>query len=398
MPIKITALPAVNKNLSCRPSAFGKRSCIVIKEVTSKREMKVFINLPYHLYKGNKFYLPQLKKDIEATFHRDKNPAFDFCEAKYWLAYLNGEVAGRVAGIINYAFIDKWKNRYMRFGWIEFNENEEIAKALLGKVESWAREKGMTAVHGPLGFTNFDYAGLLTHGFDQLGTFATLYNKPYYPSFIENAGYSKDVDYLEFKIKIPETMPEKLEKIAGIVEKRYDLQVLETKSKNDVIPYAGEIFKLMNEAYADLYGMVPLNERQMAHYTKKYLSFIRHDFVSLVLDKNGALAAFGITMPSLALALQKANGNLFPFGFFHILKAFRKNNLGDLALIAVRKDLQGKGVNALLMRELTRTYIKNGIKYAESNPELETNTKVQSLWEYYDAVNHKRRRCYIKHL
>ena len=286
----------------------------------------------------------------------------------------------------------------MRFGWIEFEQDSNIAKALLTKVEEWAMEKGMSAVHGPLGFTNFDYAGLLIEGFDQLGTFATIYNYPYYASFIENAGYKKDVDWLEFKIKLPERMPEKLEKIARIVEKRLDLKVVKIRSKKDVIPYANELFTLMNASYAELYGMVPLNDRQIAYNTKKYLGFIRPDFVSLVLDKNGALAAFGISMPSMALALQKANGHLFPFGIFHILKAFRKNDLGDLALIAVRKDLQGKGVNALLMHDLTKSYIKNGIKYAESNPELETNTKVQSLWEYYDTVQHKRRRCFIKHL
>jgi GNAT superfamily N-acetyltransferase len=371
---------------------------VIIKEVLTKKQLKEFIDLPYRLYKGNKFYLPQLKKDVKATFDKSTNPAFDFCEAKYWLAYKNNRLVGRIAAVINYSFIEKWQNKYMRFGWIEFEQDSNIATALLNKVEEWAMEKGMSAVHGPLGFTNFDYAGLLIEGFDQLGTFATIYNYPYYASFIENAGYKKDVDWLEFKIKLPELMPEKLEKIARIVEKRLDLKVVKIRSKKDVIPYAKELFTLMNASYAELYGMVPLNERQIAYNTKKYLGFIRPDFVSLVLDKNGALAAFGISMPSMALALQKANGHLFPFGIFHILKAFRKNDLGDLALIAVRKDLQGKGVNALLMHDLTKSYIKNGIKYAESNPELETNTKVQSLWEYYDTVQHKRRRCFIKHL
>lgn len=387
-----------NTLFSKSPILSAATAPVIIKEVLTKKQLKEFIDLPYRLYKGNKFYLPQLKKDVKATFDKSTNPAFDFCEAKYWLAYKNNKLVGRIAAVINYSFIEKWQNKYMRFGWIEFEQDSNIAKALLNKVEEWAMEKGMSAVHGPLGFTNFDYAGLLIEGFDQLGTFATIYNYPYYASFIENAGYKKDVDWLEFKIKLPELMPEKLEKIARIVEKRLDLKVVKIRSKKDVIPYAKELFTLMNASYAELYGMVPLNERQIAYNTKKYLGFIRPDFVSLVLDKNGALAAFGISMPSMALALQKANGHLFPFGIFHILKAFRKNDLGDLALIAVRKDLQGKGVNALLMHDLTKSYIKNGIKYAESNPELETNTKVQSLWEYYDTVQHKRRRCFIKHL
>ena len=364
----------------------------------NKKQLKAFIDFPYHLYQGNKYYVPQLKKDIEDTFSKNKNPAFEFCEAKYWLAYKGDKVVGRIAAIINHAFIEKWKNKYMRFGWMDFEEDEEIAKTLLDQAEMWAKEKGMTAVHGPLGFTNFDYAGLLIKGFNQLGTFATIYNYPYYPLFIERAGYRKDVDWVEYKIKLPDVMPEKLEKIAAIVQKRYYLRVVKVETAKEISRYAKDIFSLLNSAYAGLYGMVALNEKQIEYNTRKYLSFIRPDFVSLVVDKNGELAAFGITMPSLSLALQKAKGSIYPFGFIHVLKAFKKNNLADLCLVAVRKDLQGKGVNALLMHQLTRSYIKNGIEYAESNPELELNTKVQSIWEYYDTVQHKRRRCYIKYL
>ena len=375
-----------------------KRSSIIIKEVINKKQLKAFIDFPYRLYQGNKYYVPQLKKDIADTFSKNKNPAFEFCEAKYWLAYKGDKVVGRIAAIVNHAFIEKWENKYMRFGWIDFEEDEKITKALLGQVEMWANEKGMTAVHGPLGFTNFDYAGLLIKGFNQLGTFATIYNHPYCPLFIERAGYSKDVDWVEYKIKLPDVVPEKLEKIAAIVQKRYQLHVVRLRTTKDLLSYAKDIFRLINSAYADLYGMVTMTEKQIEYNTRKYLSFIRPDFVSLVLDKNDELAAFGITMPSLSLALQKAKGSLYPVGFIHILKAFRKNNFADLCLVAVRKDLQGKGVNAILMSELTKSYIKNGIEFAESNPELEENTKVQSIWEYYDTVQHKRRRCYIKYL
>lgn len=383
--------------LETAPSS-RQSSRLIIKEVTGKKQLNAFIDFSYNLYQGNKYYVPQLKNDVQDTFNPKKNPAFEFCEIKYWLAYKEDKVVGRIAGIINHAFIKKWNNKYMRFGWMDFEADEAIAKALLNQVEIWAVEKGMDAVHGPLGFTNFDYAGLLVEGFDQLGTFATLYNYPYYGSFLENAGYNKDVDWVEYKIKLPKTIPERLEKIAGIVQKRYQFRVVEATTKEDVMLYAKDIFRLINSAYADLYGMVAMNEKQIDYNINKYLSFIRPDFVSLVLDKNGDLAAFGITMPSLSVALQKANGHLYPFGFLHLLKAFKKNTLADLCLVAVRKDLQGKGANALLMLQMNRSYIKNNIEYAESNPELEQNTKVQSLWEYFDAVQHKRRRCYIKFL
>ena len=388
-----------DKNSLLKPgNIFENRQKIYIKEVLNNSQLQAFIDLPYRLYKGNKYYVPQLKKDIKDTFSKNTNPAFEFCEARYWLAYKEDKVVGRIAAIINYAFIKKWKNKCMRFGWLDFEEDEEITKALLGQVEIWAKEKEMTAVHGPLGFTNFDYAGLLIDGFDQLGTFATIYNYPYYPLFIERAGYRKDVDWVEYKIRIPKALPEKLEKIAAIVKKRHHLRVVKAVTAKDILPYAKDIFALINSAYADLYGMAVLTDKQIEYNTRKYLTFIRADFVSLVLDKDGELAAFGITMPSLSLALQKAKGSLYPFGFMHILKAFKKNNLADLCLVAVRKGLQGKGVNAILMSELTTSYIKNEIEYAESNPELEENTKVQTIWEYYDTEQHKRRRCYIKHL
>lgn len=371
---------------------------IIVREVTDKRGLKEFIDFPYRLYKNHPQFVPPLRSDEEATLRRDKNPAFEYCEAKYWLAYRDGKIVGRIAGILNSAYIEKWRNNYLRFGWIDFEEDQEVVNALLAQVENWATERGMEAVHGPLGFTDFDNEGMLVEGFDQLGTLATIYNYPYYPSLLEKAGYRKDIDWLEYKIKLPTEVPAKLEKIAFLVKKRLGLQVVEAKKSKDVLRYAKELFELINSAYADLYGVVPLTERQVAYYTKQYFSFIRVDFVSLITDREGHLVAFGITMPSLSLALQKAKGSLFPFGFYHILMALKKNTLGDMYLIAVRKDLQGRGVNSLVMYELTKTYIKNGIEYAESNPELETNKQVQAMWQHYDAQQHKRRRCYIKQL
>lgn len=371
---------------------------IVIKEVTEKKKLKAFIDFPTKLYKSNPFYIPLLRFDEKSTLGKNSNPAFDYCEARYWLAYKEDRIVGRIAGILNKSYIEKWDNKYMRFGWIDFEEDEQIAKMLIEQVENWAKEKGMTAVHGPMGFTDLDHEGMLIEGFDQLGTLAAIYNYPYYPSFIEKLGYTKDADWVEYKIKIPAAIPEKIEKLASIVERRLNLRLVKASKAKEILPYAKEIFELINTAYEGLYGVVPLTDKQIQYYTKQYFSFIRPDFVPLVIDNKGKLVAFGVTMPSLSIALQKAKGSLFPFGFIHILKALKRNNLVDFYLVAIHKDYQGKGVNAILMHELAKSYIKNGIEYAESNPELEVNKKVQSIWDHYDAIQHKRRRCYIKHL
>jgi GNAT superfamily N-acetyltransferase len=371
---------------------------IRIHEVTRRKDLQAFIDFPHRLYRGNPYYVPPLRFDEEATLRRDKNPAFDYCDARLWLAYRDDEVVGRVAAIHNRAYIEKWKNPYLRFGWLDYVDDEKVTGALLGPVEEWARSLGLNAVHGPLGFSDLDHEGMLIEGFDQLGTLATIYNYPYYPQHIEKLGYRKDVDWLEFKARIPTTVPEGLDRIAEIVLRRQQLAIPKLDKRKDLLPYAPAIFELINVAYENLYGVVPLTEKQIQNYTRQYFSFIRVDFVSLVLDRDGGLAAFGITMPSLSVALQKARGRMFPLGFIHLLKAMRSNHLADLYLVAVRPDLQGKGVNALLMREINRSYIRFGITEVESNPQLEDNYKVQALWEYYHARQHKRRRCYIKHL
>jgi len=371
---------------------------IEIKEVKDKKALKAFIDFPYRLYKQHPCYIPPLRFDEEAVLRKDKNPAFDYCEARYWLAYKNGRVAGRIAGIVNHAYIEKWKSRQIRFGWLDFEQDEKVAKALIEKVEDWGRKLNMEAVHGPLGFTDLDHEGMLVEGFDKPGTLGALYNYPYYPQLLEKAGYSKDADWVEHCIKVPRVMDAKLEKIASAVERRLQLKVLKFTSSKQLLPYAPAIFELINSAYSHLYGVVPLTEKQIGYYTKQYFSFIRTDYISLVADKEGKLAAFGITMPSLTRALQKSKGRLFPFGFLHLLKALRKNNRAEMLLVAVRTDLQGKGVNSLLMREILKSYIRNGIAYVETNHQLENNKKVQAMWDYFDATLHKRRRCYIKYL
>ncbi len=371
---------------------------IEIKEVLTAKDLKAFINFPYRLYKGNAFYVPKLRFDEASTLSIKKNPAFDYCEARYWIALKDNKIVGRIAGIINHSYIKKWKNNYMRFGWIDFEEDEKIADALLGQVESWAKQKGMKAVHGPMGFTDLDFEGMLVEGFDQLGTLATIYNYPYYPILTEKLGYKKEVDWLEYRIEVPAEIPDKIERAAKMVTGRLGLNLIKAKSPKQILPYAPAIFHLINEAYANLHGVVELTEKQIHYYTKQYFSFIRADFVTLVTDKEGKLAGFGITMPSLSLALQKAKGSLLPFGFLYLLKALKKNTVGDMYLVAIRKDMQGKGVNAVLMNEIAHAYIKNGIRFAESNPELENNLQVQAFWKYYNSRNHKRRRCFIKFL
>ena len=370
---------------------------LIIKEVVSKRELKKFISFPYTLYAGHNYWIPLLRFDEMGTLQKHKNPAFDHCEVTYWLAYKDRKVVGRIAGIINNRYIEKWNNKYARFGWVDFIDEESVSAALFETVENWAKQKGMEAIHGPLGFTDLDPEGMLIEGFEELGTIATIYNYPYYPEHIERYGYKKDVDWVEFEIKVPDKIPEKIERIAEIVKKKKKLTIVKTKKTKDVLLYAKEIFHVLNQAYEPLYGVVSLTDKQIDKYVKQYLGFIRPDFVSIILDEQKRVAAFGITIPSLSKAFQKAKGRIFPFGFLHILKAMRKNDRIDLFLVAVRQDLQGKGLNSLLFNELHKTYIKNNITKAESNPELESNTKVQAQWKLFEKRQHKRRRCYIKH-
>ncbi len=371
---------------------------IVIKEVVSRRDLKKFISFPDKLYSENKYWIPSLHSEEMNTLHKDKNPAFDFCYVKYWLAYKDGKIAGRIAGIIVMRYIEKWKNKYARFGWVDFIDNDNVSKALFYVLETWAKEKGMEAVHGPLGFTDLDPEGMLIEGFDELGTIVTIYNYPYYPEHLERLGYKKDIDWVEFEVKVPDELPEKIKRIAAVVKKKNKLHILKANKSKDLLPYAKEIFYVINEAFEPLYGVVPLTEKQINKYIKQYFSMIRPDFVSLILDEQNKIAAFGITMPSLSKAFQKAKGKLFPLGLFHIIKALKKNDRVDLYLVAVRPDLQGKGVNSLLFNNLFNAYKSNNIIKAETNPELESNIKVQAQWKFFDRRQHKRRRCYIKQL
>jgi GNAT superfamily N-acetyltransferase len=279
---------------------------------------------------------------------------------------------------------------------MEFIDDDEVSKALLGTVEAWAREKGMEAVHGPLGFTDLDPEGILVEGFQELATMGAAYNFPYYPGHLEKNGYRKDVDWVEFELKVPVDVNEKLKRMAEVVARRNGLRVLRVAKRRELLAYANEIFGVLNESYKGLYGVFPLTQKQIDMYTNRYLKVVHHEYIPVILDGAGRVAAFAVTIPSLAKALQKCRGNLFPLGFLRILRALRRNDAVELCLIAVRPDLQGKGINAMLMHELNKIYLRHNIRRAETNPELETNTRVQAQWKFFDTRQHKRRRCYIK--
>ncbi|MCD4796005.1 MAG: hypothetical protein K8R49_02385 [Candidatus Cloacimonetes bacterium] len=369
-----------------------------IREVKNKRDKKKFISFPATLYKGCKNWIPQLRFDEMNLLDPKKNPAFEFCDVKLWLAYENNKVVGRIAGIINKRFIEKWQDKYCRFGWIDFIDDEDVSKLLLNVVENWAKENGMEAVHGPLGFTDLDPEGMLIEGFEELSTIATIYNYSYYPEHLRKLGYIKDADWIEYEITIPNKVPDKIERIAAVVKKKYKLKILSASRKKDLMPYVTNMFHVLNGAYEKLYGFVSLTDKQIKIYIKQYISFLDPKYIRLILDEHDKVAAFGITAPSLSKAFQKVKGRLFPFGFLHILNAMKKNKLIDLYLIAVRPDLQGKGVNSLLFSELIKVYIENKFEKAETNPELEINTKVQAQWKFFGQRQHKRRRCFIKNL
>lgn len=371
---------------------------VKIKEVSTLKELKTFINLPNILYRNNIYRVPPLFYDEYHTLRWDKNPAFEHCEAKYWLAYNNSRVVGRIAGIKNQMHIDKWKQRYMRFGWIDFIDDIQVSKALLTTVESWASEKGMTALHGPLGFTDLDPEGMLVEGFEELGTLATIYNYPYYESHLKKLGYKKDTDWVEYEIKVPAEPNATIARISDIVLQRYKLTIFNACKKKDLLLYANDLFQLIEESYKHLYGVVSLTQKQVDTYIKQYFGFVKPDFVPIVLDENNHMVAFGVTMPSLSLALQKSKGRLLPYGFIHLLKALKKNDRADLYLVAVKPEYQGKGINAILINTMITVFNKNGIVKVESNPELETNRLVQDQWKYFEKRQHKRRRCFIKQL
>ena len=371
---------------------------VEIKKVTTKRELKKFIRFNYEFYKNNPYSVPDLYDDMLGTFSPKKNAAFEFCEADYFLALRDGKIVGRVAAIINRRANDTWQKKAVRFGWIDFIDDEEVSRALIETVKNWGRERGMQTIEGPLGFTDMDAEGMLIEGFDQLSTMATIYNYPYYPKHMERLGLEKATDWVEMKIYIPDAIPEKHKRIADIISRKYGLHINKLTSKKGIIKsgLAHRIFELINDAYAPLYGYSRMTDRQIDQYVRMYVPVLDLRMVTIVENEQNEMVAVGISMASLSRALQKAHGRLLPFGWFHLLKAlmWKRPKVLDLLLVAVRPDYQGKGVNALLFTDLIPIYQKLGFEYAESNPELEVNEKVQSQWQYFKTEQHKRRRCF----
>ena len=380
-------------------------SSIQIKRVETKKDLKQFIEFHYDLYKGNPYDVPNLYSDEVNTLSKDKNAAFDFCEAEYFLALKEGKIVGRVAAIINHKANEKWKKKDVRFGWIDFIDDIEVSRALFEAVEEYGRKKGMDDIVGPLGFTDMDPEGMLTWGFDKLGTMATIYNYEYYPQHMEKlGGWEKDNDYVEYYLVVPEKSPEKYTKIAEMVEKRYNLHVRKL-TKKDIFQggYGKKLFDLINLTYSDLYGFSELTDRQIDQYVKMYFPFADLNLVTVIEDgnKDNQLAGLGITIPSLSRALQKCRrGRLFPFGWWHLLRAikFHKTDGVDLLLMGFLPEYRSKGANALLFADLIPRYVNYGFKWGETQVEMESNEGVQSQWGPLDPINHKKRRCYRRSL
>jgi GNAT superfamily N-acetyltransferase len=376
---------------------------VVIKKVESDKDLKTFIEFHYDLYEGNAYDVPNLYVDDHNTLSKDKNAAFDFCEAEYYLAYKDGKLAGRVAAIINHKANKRWQRQSVRFGWIDFIDDTEVSAALLKAVEDYGRDKGMTEVVGPLGFTDMDPEGMLVWGFDQLGTMPTIYNYPYYPEHMERMkDFVVDNKYVEYKIGVPDTIPEKYAKIGAMIQKRYDLHIKKL-TKKDVFAggYGRKVFALINDTYKDLYGYSELSDRQINQYVDMYLKLADLNLITLVEDWSAdkKLVGIGITIPSLSRALQKCHrGRLLPLGWWYVLRAikYHKTEGVDLLLIGVLPEYRQKGVNALMFTDLIPRYQAYGIKWGETQVELESNENVQSQWGIFDPVHHKSRKCYKK--
>ena len=367
---------------------------IIVKPINAKKsEIKKYVQFGIDLYKGNDCYVPPLVFDEVDSLLPDKNPAFDFCKAQSFMAYRDNKPVGRITAIINNIVNERTGEKTMRFGWVDFIDDNEVVDALFNAAEEWGRSQGMTTIIGPMGFSDMDHEGMLVDGFNEMGTMATIYNYPYYPTHMERMGFEKDADWVEFRITIPDAVPEKHQRIADIVRRKYNLRTVKFTSRKKLKEKYGQaLFDLINEAYDKLYGFSPLTQRQIDYYINMYLGFLRLDDVSVIVDADEKLVGLGISMPSFSRALQKSGGKLFPFGWWHILKAMQgKTDTVDLMLIAISKEYLSKGVNALLFADLIPAYAKNGYQWAESNPELEDNANVQLQWQYFDYRQHRRR-------
>ncbi len=374
---------------------------VEIRQVASKSDINKFVAFPDKLYKGVSNYIPELKAEERSMLSPETNASFKYCDARFFLAYRDGQIVGRIGGIVNRTANEQWGQKRIRITRVDFIDDMEVSGALLGAVESWAKELGLTQAHGPLGFTDLDKEGMLVEGFDRMGSTVTIYNFPYYPKHFEAHGYVKDTDWIEFRIRVPEKGDERIARVSRLATKvmeRTHVHFFDIKNMKEVRPIVMQIFDLLSECYKHLYGVVPYTEEVAKEYTERFLPLLIPDFVKLIVDDNGKLIAFGLAAPSLAAAFKKCKGHIFPLGWAHLLHALKHPKELELYLVAVHPDYQKSGLPALMMNEITASAIKRGVKFAESSPELETNKHVQDLWKSFDVEQHKRRRCYKKDL
>ncbi|NAS30119.1 GTP cyclohydrolase [Flavobacteriaceae bacterium R38] len=369
---------------------------IIVNEVLNKSDFKKFVKFPFQLYKDSKYWAPPIINEELEAMDKDKNPVFKNAQARFFLAYKDNKIVGRIAAIINWIEVNEQMKKKIRFGWFDVIDDIEVTKALLSKVSEIGKAHQLKSIEGPVGFSNLDKAGMLIEGFEEVNTMITWYNYPYYKDHFEQLGYEKAAEWVEFKINIAPKPPEKVAKFSKIISERYDLKLIKFKSSKEILPYVDEMFGLLNDTYSSLQTYVPIQQYQIDNYKKKYLRYVHPEFINCIADGNGKLIAFAITMPSFSKALQKVNGKLFPFGFLHILRARKNNDTASFYLIGIDAAYQNKGVTAIIFYEMLKTFNRNGITQVETNPELEENTAIQRLWNSYDHKLHKRRRTYRK--
>ena len=370
-----------------------------IVEVTAKKDLKKWIEFPNKLYKDNEYFVPFLFSDELDTFSKEKNPAYDFCETKLFLAYKNGETVGRIAGLINHAYNKKWNKKAIRFTRFDFIDDFEVSEALFNKVAEWGKSMGLSQIMGPIGFTDMDHEGMLIEGFEELNMSITFYNYPYYSEHIKKLGLCKDIDWIEYEITVPKEADKRIERIAAKITERNGYSVVTYKKRKDLYKDAFEAFKIIDIAFSKLYGTVPLTPKVIKNAIDGYIPVVNLDYICSVKNKDGKIIGFGVLVPSIAKALKKSNGKLFPFGIFRMLKALNgKNDTLEMFFVAVSPEYQSSGVPAILINTLTDIIIKNGVKYCETGPMLETNTAVHSMWRHFEKREYRRRRCYIKEI
>jgi GNAT superfamily N-acetyltransferase len=369
---------------------------ISIKEVTSKRDLKKFIQYPIDLYKDNAYFVPSLSVDEMMNLDPKKNPAYEYCDVKMFLAYQEGKIVGRICGIINHAHNQKTTGTRVRFNRFDVIDDIEVSKTLMGAVMDWAKQQGMNEVIGPLGFCDLDKQGMLIKGFDQMNMFITYYNHEYYVRHMEQMGFTKDADWIECKVFIPSDAIGRLERISELTIKRYGYQLIKPKTRKEAIPHARVALQLYNIAFAPLYGVVPLTDRQIELFIKQFVLLVNLDYVLFVLNNQNEMIGFGLSFPSLAMAVRKSKGKLFPLGWLRLMRAIKHHTTVEMGLIAVKPEYQGRGVNALLLAEGVKAAIKHGVKVAETGPELEDNNKVLSQWKDFEVEQHKTRRSWTK--